>query len=124
MEYTTLAIVSTFVLGIALNVAFQFWGRWLIKYRITESAIAINICNRVILLSLPYWSIKSVRTISSIESIKFFRSIQILNRLFGRRVIIERRTGPAVIITPDNPEVFGRLIVRRIAGELEDEPVL
>ncbi len=93
----------------------QFAGPHLGKYKIADNSIEYTMFGR-----LRVWE-ASFDDISEIQIISFSRlwvtpSLRLMNRPFAKYVLIRKRSGifKAVVITPDNPEEFVRLVQQRI----------
>jgi hypothetical protein len=93
----------------------QLAGPHLGKYTITDNSIEYTMFG-----NFRVWK-SSFDDISDIQIISFPRlwvtpSLRLMNRPFAQYVLIRKRRGifRAVVITPDNPEEFVRLIQQRI----------
>ena len=95
------ALVVFLSVGVALSVAFQFWGKYLIRYRLKGHSIHVTLCGTTV-ISIPYHTITETRVITLGESLTFLKALHIFNRYFGPRVVIRRSVEPDFIITPDD----------------------
>ena len=105
MGFIAVVITLFIVSGVALNVSFQIWGRRVIKYKLRVQSLDIELCERKV-WSVPYETIGEVRRLTFWESVRILRTIHLMNRFFGPRILIRRLSATDLVLTPDNPDAF------------------
>jgi len=109
-----------FVAGLVVLLAvLQFFGRYLLDYRLDDDGVTFLVCRSLPVKTIAYRDIESARAagmggamFSGLTGWKW------QNRLFGRVVVIARKYGMLrnVLITPDDPDQFAARINERCAA--------
>jgi len=107
--------LATLALMVIVLGGSQLAGPRLGKYRITDNSVEF-----VMFRTVPVWKsffddISDVRIISFAELL-ITPSFHLMNRPFGQYVLVRKRRGifRAVVITPDNPKEFVKLVQQKI----------
>jgi hypothetical protein len=108
-----------FVVGVVvLLVVLQFFGRYLLNYRLDEAGVTFLVFRVLPVKTIPYGDIESARA-SGMSGAMFsgLMGWKWQNRLFGRVVVIARKYGMLrnVLITPDDPDRFAAQINEKCA---------
>ena len=114
---TAAYIVSGLALIVVVFGGSQLAGPYFGKYKITDSSIEF-----VMFGKLRVWR-SSFEDITEIQLVSFARSmilpsLHLMNRPFGQFVLVRRRRGmfKAVLISPDQPQEFVRIVRQKIGG--------
>ena len=105
---------SEFVIGVAaFSLAYQFGMRYVITYRFTETRVQAVLFGILPACSIRYDRIDEV-SINPYVKVLIGPALWVPNRLIGSFVAIRRRSGLAVLMTPDDPEKFVRELGLRV----------
>ena len=115
MNYSIVSVV----LIITVITAFQFLGRYLYNYRLTEKSVQVVLFGSLPLFSIQYKNIKSAQNVALTETL--WPNLFILrfgNRIFGGVVLIKKNNGlvRSILITPDDPEEFTNSICDKLTS--------
>ncbi len=104
----------------------QFLGPRCGKYRITDDSLEFVMFGRFRVWRSSFKDVADIRPVSFFEMQKVL-AIGLMNRPFAQYVLVETRRGIVrrVVITPDHPQEFVRVVRDRIentrgTGELHD----
>ena len=101
---------------------FQFTGRYLYNYRITDRGIEVVLIGKFPVMRVGFDNIAEIRVGPATKEMLPFKGIAFGNRVWGRTVLVRQKTGLVrrLFITPDNPEQF----VRKVREQLPSTPAL
>lgn len=105
-------IVAALVLLFGLLVQ-QFVLRHILTYRITEDNVQVMLFGAVPVSTTSYSRIKEISQITWGEAWRYPHAWRCANRLNGPFVLIHRKWGLPVAISPDDPEKFIRELRQR-----------
>jgi hypothetical protein len=117
-----MTMIGPLLAGLALMVivlgASQIGGPRCCKYWITDNSIEFVCFGKLRVWRCAFEDISDIRLFSSARAL-FLLAHNLRNRPFGRCVLVERRRGMLpVIMTPDRPEAFVRIVREKITNRL------
>jgi len=105
-----LPAIAGFVAVLAAFAAMYQWcGRLVLTYDLTDRGIDIVALRVVAVMRIPYRDIESIQAVSFRDSLRLDPFVlRIGNRLVGETVVVSRKSGwfRRVLITPDDPSAF------------------
>ena len=91
---------------------FQFAGRHVYNYRVTDRGVEIVLFGKLPIKRVPFNNIAEVRVAPTVTEMLPFKGIAFGNRVWGRAVLVRQKRGliRRLFITPDDPEQFVRKV--------------
>lgn len=102
-------LVLLIVLVPACVLFYQFGMRYVISYRLTNTSVLVMLLWAVPIFRISYRRIQEIRVPGRVEAPSDLAPLNFGNRLWGRpgySVLIRRKWGLPVLISPDDPEKF------------------
>jgi hypothetical protein len=87
---------------------FQFAGRYVYNYRITNFGIEIVMFSRFPLKRIAFSNISEIKISSSLKEMLPFKAVAFGNRIWGQPVLVHQKKGifRTIFITPDNSAIY------------------
>ena len=103
-------LLVLFLVVVPASVLFyQFAMRYVISYRLTNRSVLIMLLWVVPIFRISYRHIQEIRVPGRVESPSDLIPLNFCNRLWGRpgySVLIRRKWGLPVLVSPDDPDEF------------------
>jgi hypothetical protein len=125
LSLTTLIAVPLVLAGVIAVAGSFFMGHFITKYKITENSIEVIIFQKFRVWKIPFQNICDVRIVSwkqlfQLPGLYFY----LMSRPFARYVVLRRRgIFKNVLITPDNPHEFVRIVREKIGHPTNSPPI-
>lgn len=116
-------IVAALVLLFGLLLQ-HFVLRHILTYQLTEGSVRVVLFGTVPLSSTSYGRIEEIRQVTWAEAWRYPHAWRAANRLNGPFVLIHRKWGLPVVITPEDPDGFVRELRERVYHETGEWPLV
>ena len=116
-------IAAAFALSVIVLGASQILGPRFGKYRVADDSIEFVMFGKLRIWKTAFEDIGDIQVISFVRAL-FLPALHLMNRPFAQYVLVRRRRGLFrwVLITPDQPQEFIRIVREKIQHPIRTTP--